>query len=74
MKPGVHPAYKSLRIKIGEDIFETNSTLSAGELLMDVDYRKHPAWTRDGLSVVNESNQTISSFNKKFAGLRFGVK
>jgi large subunit ribosomal protein L31 len=41
---------------------------------MDVDYRKHPAWTKDALNVVNQSNKNISHFNKKFAGLSFGVK
>ncbi|WP_316354569.1 50S ribosomal protein L31 [Candidatus Trichorickettsia mobilis] len=74
MKLGIHPAYKKLRIKIGEDLFETNSTLGVEEILMDVDYRKHPAWTKDGLNVINESNQSISNFNKKFGGLKFGAK
>ena len=74
MKPSIHPTYKKLRIKIGEDVFETNSTLGVEEILMDVDYRKHPAWTKDGLNVINESNKSISDFNRKFGGLKFGAK
>lgn len=71
MKVGIHPRYKKLRIKIGSDVFETNSTLAADEILMDIDYRKHPAWTKSGVNVVNQSNQNVSNFNKKFAGLKF---
>ena len=74
MKIGIHPKYKPLRIKIGSDVFNTNSTLAADEILMDVDYRKHPAWTKDGVNVVNQSNQSVANFNKKFAGLTFGAK
>ncbi len=73
MKPGIHPKYKSLRIKIGNDVFETNSTLVDDELLMDVDYRKHPAWTKDYSNMVNQSNQNVSNFNKKFSGLNFKI-
>ncbi len=71
MRENIHPRYKKLKIKIGEDIFETNSTLSSDEILMDIDYRKHPAWTKSGANLVNESNQNVSNFNKKFAGINF---
>ena len=74
MKPGIHPEYKKLKIIISKDIFETNSTHHTGEVLMDVDFRKHPAWTKEGVNIVNQSNNNISDFNKKFAGLTFGVK
>lgn len=74
MKPNIHPEYKKLRIIISKDIFETNSTLHTNEILMDVDYRKHPAWTKDNTNFVNQSNKNVSDFNKKFAGLSFGVK
>jgi large subunit ribosomal protein L31 len=74
MKPKIHPEYKKLKIIISKDIFETNSTHPTGEILMDVDFRKHPAWTKDGVNVVNQSNKNVSDFNKKFAGLTFGMK
>jgi ribosomal protein L28/ribosomal protein L31 len=70
---GIHPEYKKLRIMIGEDIFETYSTLDSGEILMDVDYRKHPAWTKDNTKTANQSNKNINAFNKKFSGLNFGT-
>jgi large subunit ribosomal protein L31 len=71
MKPNVHPGYNKLKIKISDDVFETYSTLASGEILMDVDYRKHPAWTKEGVNLVNQSNQNVSNFNKRFAGLGF---
>ncbi len=74
MKKDIHPAYQELKIKIGKDEFTTKSTLKSGELLMDIDYRKHPAWNKDNVNLVNQSNKNVSDFNKKFAGLSFGVK
>lgn len=73
MKTGIHPEYKKLKITISNDIFETNSTIQSGELLMDIDYRKHPAWTKEGVNILNESNKNVSDFNKRFAGLTFGM-
>ncbi len=72
MKTGIHPHYKKFRIIISNDIFETYSAGQEDEILMDVDYRKHPAWTKESGNVVNQSNKNISDFNKKFAGLNFG--
>lgn len=76
MREGIHPNYKKLKITIGTDVFETNSTIESGELLMDIDFRKHPAWTKDGVNVVNQSNKNIEKFNKRFPGLvgRVGKK
>jgi large subunit ribosomal protein L31 len=74
MKKSVHPAYQDLKIKIGKDSFVTGSTLKSGEILMDVDYRKHPAWNKSTSSIVNHSNKTVSNFNKKFGKLSFGIK
>ena len=74
MKKGIHPEYKKLKIVIGKDTFTTNSTYTGGEILMDVDYRKHPAWNKSAVNVVNQSNKNISDFNKKFGGMSFGMK
>jgi large subunit ribosomal protein L31 len=74
MKKDIHPKYKPLRIKIGEDIFNTMSSCPQEEILMDIDFRKHPAWTKKGVATANDSNQSVSAFNKKFAGLSFGIK
>lgn len=69
MQSDIHPKYKKLKIIIDTDIFETNSTYAGDEILMDIDYRKHPAWTKEGTKVVNQSNANISSFNKKFGSI-----
>ena len=74
MQADIHPKYVDLNIKIGNDQFPAKSTLTSGELLMDVDFRKHPAWNKGGLNVVNQSNKNVSEFNKKFAGLSFEPK
>lgn len=74
MKEGIHPEYKQLKIKIGDDEFITKSTLKANEILMDVDFRKHPAWNKSVINIVNQSNKNVSDFNKKFCGLSFGIK
>lgn len=74
MKADIHPKYKKFKIIISNDVFETNSGGAASEILMDVDYRKHPAWTKESGNVVNQSNKSVSDFNKKFAGLTFGQK
>lgn len=71
MQKNIHPKYKKLIIKIGDDEFETYSTYQGDTLLMDIDYRKHPAWVGNGVMSANESNTTVSSFNKKFAGMSF---
>jgi large subunit ribosomal protein L31 len=74
MKKDIHPKYKMLKVKIGTDVFELMSAYQGGdELLMDVDYRKHPAWTGGGVQTANESDKNINAFNQKFAGL-FGAK
>ena len=74
MKDGIHPKYGPLKIIIGQDEFMTRSTYPGKEILMDVDYRKHPAWNKSAVNVVNQSNKSISDFNKKFGGLSFGAK
>ncbi|MDX1916487.1 MAG: 50S ribosomal protein L31, partial [Rickettsiaceae bacterium] len=42
------------------------------EILMDIDFRKHPAWTKKGLNAVSQSDKNISAFNKRFGGLSLG--
>lgn len=73
MKNGIHPAYKELAIKVSNDVFKTMSTHPASEILMDVDFRKHPAWNKEIGNVVNQSNKNVMDFNKKFSGLSFGM-
>ena len=74
MRADIHPKYNNLKIKIRNDEFLTMSTLGSGEILMDVDFREHPAWNKNAINTVNQSNKNVSDFNKKFAGISFGSK
>ena len=74
MKKEIHPAYHKLKLRIGSESFDTMSTYGGGEMLMDVDFRLHPAWTGKGVSSASQTNQNISAFNKRFSGLDFGAK
>lgn len=74
MKKGIHPNYGPLEIVIGDDVFLTSSSSGQNKILMDVDFRKHPAWTKKGNSQANSFNQNVSTFNKKFGAISFGPK
>lgn len=69
MKNNIHPPYKRLLVKISGDTFEVMSTYPGDEVLMDVDYRTHPAWTGKGRNVFDTSNKDINEFNNRFPGL-----
>lgn len=74
MKKDIHPKYKELKITIGKDVFTTRSAAKESEILMDVDFRKHPAWNKSAINVVNQSNKNVSDFNAKYSGMNFGLK
>lgn len=74
MKKNIHPKYTPLKVRIGKDEFITNSAYPGDEYLMDIDFRKHRAWTGSGTISANESNKKVSGFNSKFGGLNFGAK
>ena len=74
MKADIHPKYHKIKVKLPKgDTFETYSTYPDDKLHLDVDYRKHPAWTKKGVATANESNIKISKFNKKFGDFNFSV-
>lgn len=74
MKKGIHPSYQKLKLRIKDEVFETMSASKEGEILMDVDFRNHPAWTKKGVSAADQTNQNISAFNQRFSGINFGAK
>lgn len=75
MKQNIHPAYHKLLIQFPQgDVCQTYSTSSAGTLLIDVDYRKHPAWTKSGIAGANESSARVAKFNQKVGGFTFSSK
>lgn len=74
MKEGIHPKYNKLTIRIGNEVFETKSASSDSEILMDVNFMQHPAWTGKGVASASNTNKSVSDFNKKFSGINFGAK
>lgn len=74
MKEGIHPKYGKYTIRIGNETFETGSASNESEILVDVDFRQHPAWTKKGVASASDSNKNVSDFNKKFSGINFGSK
>ena len=70
MKKDIHPKYGPLKVKVDDKVYNLKSAYPYGdELLMDVNFERHPAWTGTGTQVVNESDKSVNAFNKKFAGL-----
>ena len=74
MKTDIHPKYKKMTVEFPQgDSFETYSTYHGEKLILDVDFRKHPAWTKKGIAGANQSSTTVNKFNKKFAGFDFSA-
>ena len=73
MQADIHPPYHNLKLKVGQDVFETKSTLG-GEILVEVDFRQHRAWNKEAGNSFNQSNKIISAFNNKFGNFGFGSK
>lgn len=74
MKKDIHPKTHKVTVELpGGEKFETISTYRDTRLVVDVDFRKHPAWTKTGMTQASESNAKVSKFNKKFGGLSFSA-
>lgn len=65
-----HPKLNEIELQVGKDSINVFSTLKTktNKLLMEVDFRDHPAWNKGKGNVVNTSNKKISAFKSKFAG------
>ncbi len=69
MKKDIHPNYKELKIVMANgDTFMTNSTYNGDSVLLDVDFREHPAW-KGGVATVNTRSNQVADFNKKFGSI-----
>lgn len=69
MKKDIHPTYKDLKIVMANgDTFMTGSTYAGESVLVDVDFREHPAW-KGGVAMVNTRSNQVADFNKKFGGI-----
>lgn len=74
MKADIHPQYKKITVQFPQgDSFETYSSYHENKLFLDVDFRKHPAWTKKGVASANASNAQVSKFNQKFGNFNFSV-
>lgn len=69
MKKDIHPNYKELEVVMpnGEK-FTTSSTHHGESILLDVDFREHPAW-KGGVATINTKANQVADFNKKFGGI-----
>lgn len=71
MKPDIHPNYHEMVIVFTDgSTFTTRSTYGkpGDKLLVDIDYKTHPAWT-GGTSVINQKASKVASFNRRFSGI-----
>lgn len=70
MKPGIHPEYHKVTVKMTDGTaFETRSTWgeAGGTLQLDIDPKSHPAWT-GGTQHLLDRGGRLSRFSKKFSG------
>ena len=74
MKPDIHPPYKKVKLQFPQgDETEISSSYEQDTLILDVDYRAHPAWTKKGMVGGSTSSAKVSSFNEKFGKIDFTV-
>jgi large subunit ribosomal protein L31 len=72
MKTNIHPKYSKLVVQLPRgDEFETRSSYGQDKLILDVDFRTHPAWTKSGVTEANSNSAKISKFNEKFGKIDF---
>lgn len=72
MKPNIHPKYSKLMVQLPKgDEFETRSSYGQDKLILDVDFRTHPAWTKTGVTEANSNSAKVSKFNEKFGNINF---
>jgi large subunit ribosomal protein L31 len=75
MKVDIHPKYNKMVVQFPQgDSFETRSTSTIGTLMVDVDYRKHPAWTKSGIAGASDTSAKVTRFKEKVAGFDFSIK
>ncbi|MFN7038475.1 MAG: 50S ribosomal protein L31 [Alphaproteobacteria bacterium] len=68
MQDNIHPKYKPFTLVLPDGTrFTTMSSCAEDELMLDVDYRTHPAWTGSLNRTLNQGAANIQKFNKKFA-------
>ena len=67
--PSIHPNYTGLEVKMTDgEIFHTRSTYHAPSIILDVDRKTHPAWTKQA-NYVDQKAGKVANFNNKYASL-----
>ena len=70
MKKNIHPKTHKITVELPDgEKFDMISTYKSQRLIVDVDYRRHPAWTKSGITQASQSNAKVSKFNQKFGSL-----
>lgn len=65
MQTKIQPKMHDLTVRIGNAQFITKSAKNISDLLMEIDFRNHPAWSNTGTNTVQLSNRA-EKFNSKF--------
>lgn len=69
MQANIHPNYNEVKVIMPDGSeHKIMSTYGKKELHLDVDWRKHPAWTGGNVQV-SQANEKIMQFNKRYGGL-----
>lgn len=74
MKPDIHPKYNQITVKFpkGDELI-MYSTYTQLTLILDVDFRNHPAWTKKGIASAGAHSAQVNKFNQKFGDVSFSV-
>lgn len=73
MKKDIHPPYKKLTIIMPDGTaIDTKSAYTKGELRVDVDFRKHQAWSGKATQL-NSMASKVAKFNDRFSGISFST-
>jgi large subunit ribosomal protein L31 len=74
MKPGIHPKYHTIKVKMTDGSeFTTRSTWGkeGDTMSLDIDPKSHPAWTGGSQQLLDRGGR-LSRFQKKFSGFMKG--
>ncbi|MDR1495021.1 MAG: 50S ribosomal protein L31 [Rickettsiales bacterium] len=68
-KKDIHPVSHRIKVMLsnGQSIDVESTWGTEGEVMkLDVDPTNHPAWRKDNSTVVNDRNDQVSKFKKKY--------
>ena len=73
-KATIHPDYdKTEVVMTNGDVFYTRSTYGgksgAKKLVLEIDKTTHPAWNKDKANFLNERDDNVKNFKKRYESL-----